>query len=112
MSYNTSKFEHITPVLASLHLQPVHLQFEIHFEIILFVLKAMNALAPMHLSEFLHPANLLKVPKSRLKGDQAFSDAIPKLRNELSLQIRHAYSVSVFKSLFKTHILSFAFNTT
>lgn len=108
----TRKFEHISPVLASLHWLPVH--FRIHFKILLFVFKSLNGLAPSYLSELLHPyvprcslrsadQLLLRVPKTRLKlrGDPAFSVALPKLWNELPLHIRQASSVSNFKTFLK-----------
>lgn len=119
----TRKSEHITPILASLHWLPVH--FRIHFKILLFAFKAQNGLAPVYLSELLHPYTptrslrsadqlLLRVPKTRrkLRGDRAFATAAPKLWNELPLHIRQSSSVATFKSLLKTHLFSLAFNTT
>ncbi|XP_042352033.1 uncharacterized protein LOC121950173, partial [Plectropomus leopardus] len=119
----TRKFDHISPILASLHWLPIH--FRIHFKILLFVFKSLNGLAPPYLSELLHPYTpsrslrsadqlLLRVPKTRLKlrGDRAFSVAAPKLWNELPLHIRQASSLSDFKTLLKTHLFSLAFNIT
>jgi len=118
----TRKYEHISPILASLHWLPIH--FRIHFKILLFTFKALNGLAPIYLSELLHPYTpsrslrsadqlLLTVPKARLKlrGDRAFSVAAPKLWNALPLDIRQATSLSHFKTLLKTHLFSLAFNT-
>ncbi len=53
------------------------------------------------------------VPKSRLvtKGDRAFSIRAPKLWNSLPGDIRHATTVSSFKSLLKTHIYCMAFSS-
>ncbi len=86
----TRKYEHITPVLLSLHWLPVH--FKIEFKIVLFVFKVLNGLAPSYLSNLLSlhsPARWLRssnqklvlVPRSRLKkkGDRAFVIAGPKL---------------------------------
>ncbi len=39
----SGKWEHITPILASLHWLPVH--FGIHFKVLLFILKALNGMA-------------------------------------------------------------------
>lgn len=60
----TRKFSHITPVLKSLHWLTIH--FQIHFQIILFVVKLLNNLAPPYLSELLHPY-------TQLRGDQSFA---------------------------------------
>lgn len=118
----TRKFEHISPILASLHWLPIH--FRIDFKTILFVFKSLNGLAPPYLSELLHPYSparslrsadqlLLSVPKTKrkLRGDRAFAVAAPKLWNALPLHIRQASSLSVFKSLLKTHLFSLAFDT-
>lgn len=93
------KFNHITPVLASLHWLPI--EFRVRFKVLLLVFKSLNGLAPVYLSDLLKPhvppcslrsaeQLLLSVPKSRLKyrGDRAFSIAAPMLWNNLPLQIR------------------------
>uniref|UniRef100_A0A8C6NS09 5'-AMP-activated protein kinase subunit gamma-1 n=1 Tax=Nothobranchius furzeri TaxID=105023 RepID=A0A8C6NS09_NOTFU len=90
----TSKRDHITPVLASLHWLPV--SYRIHFEILLFVFKSLHDLAPFYISELLSayvPARtmrsssqaLLTVPKIRHKtrDNRAFSVVGPKLWNKL-----------------------------
>ncbi len=100
----TKKYEHITPVLASLHWLPV--RFRIEFKILLIVFKILHGLAPAYLSEHLHvhtPVRalrssnqvLLDVPRARLKnkGDRAFSVVAPNLWNSLPVQIRTAQSV-------------------
>ncbi len=81
------KYEHISPILASLHWLPVH--FRIKFKILLFVFKSLNGLAPP--SELLHPYThtrslrsadqlFLNVPKTKrkLRGHRAFAVAAPK----------------------------------
>uniref|UniRef100_A0A669CTZ7 Reverse transcriptase domain-containing protein n=1 Tax=Oreochromis niloticus TaxID=8128 RepID=A0A669CTZ7_ORENI len=116
------KFEHITPVLASLHWLPI--EFRIHFKVLLLVFKSLNGLAPAYMSDLLKPyvptrslrsaeQLLLSVPKSRLKlrGDRAFSIVAPKLWNNLPLHIRRSTSVLVFKSRLKTHFYSLAFDS-
>ncbi len=90
----TRKYEHITPVLLSLHWLPVH--FKIEFKNLFFVFKVLNGLAPSYLSDLLSLRSpgrclrssnqkLLLVPRSRLKkkGDRAFAIAGPKLWNSL-----------------------------
>ena len=46
-------FEHITPVLASLHWLPI--KFCIDFKVLLITFKALNGLAPPYLKDLLHP---------------------------------------------------------
>lgn len=116
------KYEHITPVLASLHWLPV--RYRINFKILLFVFKSLNGLAPSYISELilLHTPTrslrsadklLLQVPKTnrKLRGDRAFSVVAPKLWNDLPQPIKKATSVTHFKSLLKTYLFSLAFNT-
>ncbi len=118
--HNSRRSAHITPVLRTLHWLPI--KFQIDFKILLFVYKSLHNLAPMYLSELLHPytpsrclrssdQNLLIVPQSRLKrrGDRAFSVVGPRLWNSLPLEIRLAPSLSTFKSLLKTYLFSLAY---
>ena len=56
----TSRREHITPVLSSLHWLPVH--FRIDFKLLLFVFNAINGLAPSYLSEILTFSQLWQSP--------------------------------------------------
>ena len=49
----SKKWEHITPVLASLHWLPV--QQRIIFKTVLMVFKAINGKAPSYISDLLHP---------------------------------------------------------
>ena len=116
----TRIFEHITPVLASLHWLPVH--FRINFKILLFVWKSLNGLAPQYISELikinvpsrpLRSSGQLKLdaPKGNKKsrGDRAFSIVGPTLWNLLPPQIRLAPSIGIFKSRLKTHLFALAF---
>ncbi len=118
----TRKYEHISPILASLHWLPVH--FRIQFKILLFVYKSLNGLAPPYISELLHPYMptrslrsadqlFLNVPKTKrkLRGDRAFAVAAPKLWNDLPLPIRQASSLFLFQSSLKTYLFSLAFDT-
>ena len=51
MLTGTKKFDHITPVLASLHWLPV--KQRIDFKVLLFAFKSLNGLAPSYLTELL-----------------------------------------------------------
>ena len=113
--------EHITPVLEHLHCLPV--KFRIDFKILLMVFKALNGLAPEYVSELLgiyEPTNtlrsgdngLLVEPKTRLtkRGDRAFSNYAPRLRNQLPSHIKAPPSVQTFKKNLKTHLFRKAFH--
>ena len=117
----TSRREHITPVLSSLHWLPV--RFRIDFKLLLFVFNAINGLAPSYLSDRLTFRNcgralrssgqvLLEVPRSKLKqwGDRSFAVAAPRLWNKLPPDIRTTTDLSLFKSKLKTHFFILAFN--
>ena len=120
MLTGTKKREHITPVLASLHWLPVH--YRIQYKMALMVFKALNGQAPAYVEDMLciyvpsrslrsASQSLLIVPWSRLKqkGDHAFAVAAPRLWNGLPSDIRHASSVTVFKTKLKTQNLKLNF---
>jgi hypothetical protein len=109
------KYDHITPVLKTLHWLPVHLRID--FKILLLKYKVVNGVAPAYLCELLVPyvparslrsssVILLVVPKTRTTtyGDRSFSAVAPKLWNGLPDVIRTADSVQSFKRLLKTHL--------
>ncbi len=115
------KHEHITPILFSLKWLLV--RFRIEYKLLVFVFKSLNGLSPTYLDALVkrHTSarslrysdqQLLTVPRSRLKlkGDRAFSVAAPKLWNVLPVSIRSAPTISSFKSLLKTYLLTQAFN--
>jgi hypothetical protein len=114
------KYDHITPVLASLHWLPIPQRLE--FKLILLTFKALHSLAPEYLCELLvwHKAPrslrsndlaLLEVPRTRLKfyGDRAFAKAAPVLWNKLPLDIRVIDDLNAFKRRLKTHLYEVAY---
>ncbi len=114
------KFDHISPILTSLHWLPVKQRIE--FKMLVFVFKALHGLAPANLSDLLRCHNLsralrsgnlgvLAVRRSRFKhcGDRAFAIAGPKLWNSLPGSIRMVSSLSSFKCKLKAHFLSVGF---
>ena len=116
----TSRYEHITPVLASLHWLPIC--WRIDFKLLLVTFKALHGLSPGYIFDMLVPYSptralrsagkgLLTIPESRLatKGDRSFSVLAPKLWNALPEQIRLADTVPSCKSLLKTHLYRKAF---
>ncbi|KAF7644752.1 hypothetical protein LDENG_00060110 [Lucifuga dentata] len=113
----TRKYDHITPVLASLHWLPV--QARADFKVLLLTYKALHGLAPPYLSELLTPytparplrsldAALLVIPSINKKslGFRAFAYRAPYLWNTLPLHVKEASSVENFKSRLKTHLYS------
>ena len=120
----TKKWEHITPVLKSLHWLPV--TYRIDFKILLIVYKALHGLAPSYLSDCVSryeparplrssTADLLDVPpqnkfKIQKYGQSAFCFYGPTAWNNLPLYLRRANSVDSFKAQLKTHLFTLAFN--
>ena len=115
------KRDHITPILQDLHWLPV--ASRIDFKVLLFMYKSLNSLAPAHLTDKikrLQPSRSLRscdgykaiVPRAHkvLLGDRAFFINGPKLWNSLPIAIRSAPSISIFKSLLKTHLFRLAYH--
>ena len=117
----TSKCNHITPVLKSLHWLPVKQRIE--FKILLLVYKSLNGLAPPYISDlisFYDPARclrssskcLLTTPRINTNAAHgAFSYCAPTLWNSLPLELRSSQSVLSFKKGIKTFLFSSAFNS-
>ncbi len=116
------KFDHITPVLKSLHWLPV--SFRIQFKILCMVFKTLNGQAPDYLCKAVtqyipkralrsSDQRLLVVPKVRTKkyGERAFSFAAPHLYNSLPEKIRMANTIDTFKANLKTHLFRLAYET-
>ena len=107
---------HITPILKELHWLPVSQR--IVFKRMLIVHKSVNNIAPIYISELLKvytPSrnlrssnmSLLKEPTSkRTWGDRSFSVAAPRLWNHLPTKLKSCHSITRFKSLLKTHLMS------
>lgn len=111
----TKKYEHISPILVSLHWLPV--KSRIDFKILLLTYKALNGLAPNYIKDLLIPycpsrqlrsqnAALLvkpRISKSTI-GGRAFSYRAPLLWNSLPLYIRESDTLNTFKSRLKTFL--------
>ncbi len=91
---STSKYEHITPILRSLHWLPV--EFRIMFKVACVAFKALISLAPLYLTNKLHRYNLTRslhsagkdlliAPKICTKkyGARSFAHAAPTVFNSL-----------------------------
>ena len=73
----TKCFEHITPVLASLHWLPI--QFRIDFKVLVITFKALNGLAPPYVKDLLHPY----IPARTLRSQNAGLLIVPRVGNVL-----------------------------
>ena len=113
----TRKFDHITPILISLHWLPI--QARADFKVLLLTYKSLHGLAPLYLSGLLAPyrptrslrsqdAGYLVVPKINKKtvGGRAFSYRAPLLWNKLPISIKEADTVATFKIRLKTFLFS------
>jgi len=98
-------------------------RFRIEYKLLVFVFKSLNGLAPTYLDVLVkrHTSarslrssdqQLWTIPRARLKlkGDRAFSVAAPKLWNVLPVSFTSALTISSFKSLLKSYLLTQAFN--
>ncbi|KAF7704817.1 hypothetical protein HF521_021889, partial [Silurus meridionalis] len=102
------KYDHITPILSSLHWLPV--KFRIDYKLLLLTYKTLNGVAPMYLSSLLTRYNpscslrsqnsgLLVVPRiaKSTKGGRAFSHLAPNLWNSLPDGVRGSDTLTQFK---------------
>ncbi len=114
----TRKYEHISPVLSTLHWLPI--KHRIHFKISLITYKALNA--PQYLSELLShysPSRPLRSQNSghliipriskSTAGRRSFSYLAPKLWNNLPNTVREADTLCQFKSRLKTHLFNLSY---
>ncbi len=116
----TRKYDHISPVLSTLHRLPV--KHCIDFKILLITYKALNGLAPQYWSELLShyspPRPLcsqnsghLIIPRisKSTAGGRYFSYLAPKLWNNLPNTVRKADTLGQYKSGLKTHLFNLAY---
>ncbi len=115
----TRKYEHITPVLRSLHWLPV--TFRIDFKVLLLVYKSLNGIGPKYMADMLTEykpnrplrslgSSQLEIPRVHTKqGESAFSYYAARSWNQLPEEIRCAKTLATFKSRLKTHLFSCAF---
>ncbi len=116
----TRKYDHISPVLSTLHWLPI--KHRIDFKILLITYKALNGLAPQYLSELLShysPPRLLRSQNSghlilpriskSTTGSRSFFYFASKLWNNLPNAVRKADTLCQFKSRLKTHLFNLAY---
>ncbi|KAJ8390571.1 hypothetical protein AAFF_G00101770, partial [Aldrovandia affinis] len=117
----TKKYEHISPVLASLHWLPIN--YRVDYKVLLLTYKVLHGLAPSYLTDLLHPynpprslrsqdADNLVVPRisKNTAGGRAFSYRAPLLWNSLPISVKESDMVSIFKSRLKTHLFSLSYS--
>ena len=119
---NTPRYNHITPVLYSLHWLPV--KERIKYKILIMSFKAIHGLAPNYICSLVtvqqpssyslrRNSELLIKPYSiktlKTLGDRAFSVAAPSIFNSLPKNIRYEDNFNKFKSLIKTYLFKLAF---
>ena len=125
--YRSSKFSHITPLLHTLHWIPTEKKKEkrIDFKLASVCFKSLNGSVPTYLSDLLHlftisrqlrssaDTRVFRIPSFRIESsDQRFcSDQAPTTWHNLPGFIRHAFSVSSFKSSLKTFLSSKTFSS-
>jgi len=68
----TSRYDHVTPLLRSLHWLPVSARID--FKILLLVFKVLNGLEPLYLSELLEPY----IPNRNLRSAKKKLLVVPK----------------------------------
>ena len=112
----TKKCQHISPVLRRLHWLPVTKRIE--FKILTMTYKALNGMAPSYICDLLqvyHSNRYLRsasrglslvVPayQTQAYGACSFSVAAPTLWNSLSVGIKNAQSLFIFKKKLKTFL--------
>ena len=111
---NTSKFEHITPILKKLHWLPI--KQRIDYKLCLLTYKTLQIQQPTYLYNSLSfpshslstrssDSSVLSIPYVRTSlGKRAFFVIAPRLWNSLPPDTRNSLSVSSFRSKLKTHL--------
>ena len=115
------KYDHITPILRSLHWLPI--TFRSEYKISLITHQCLYGNAPSYLKELIQRkpetrnlrssnTNLLHTtdPNLRTMGYRAFSHSAPNLWNALPAHLRAPQSTDIFKNGLKTYLFNKAFS--
>ena len=114
--FKAKKYDHVSPLLRQLHWLPV--QDRIDFKTLTIAYKCVTDSAPSYLCELITPyqpnhsglrsnsdSRIFKKPFTHLTAaNKGFYTAAPSIWNELPSGIRHASSLSQFKTSLKTHL--------
>ena len=117
----TPRYDHITPILCSLHWLPV--KFCIQYKIAMITFKVIDNLAPAYLSDLvtmkrgscynvrLSKSITLFDPSAKYKVTLGeFKAAAPKTWNSLLDNIRNQSNINQFRILLKTHFFRLAYD--
>ena len=112
----TSKYDHITPMLHSLHWLPVSSRIE--YKLSTLVFSAVSGTGPAYLSELLQlytPSRQLRcssdtrifrtpIVRTKTYGERSFLYKAPRVWNDLPHMLRHSTTTTSLKSGLKTHL--------
>ena len=117
---NSKKYDHITPILETLHWLPVEERIE--FKIAVLTYKCMQNVAPSYLCDLIKPyepsrtlrsidQKLLIIPRTHTKtlGTKSFYFSAPTVWNSLPLEIRNSETTDIFKQNLKTYLFTMYF---
>ena len=118
---NVPRWEHITPVLHSLHWLPI--KQRINYKMLLLTFKALKGLARSYIQNLIcikvkstynlrsNTDTILTIPRKTLKtlGDRAFCVAAPTLWNKLPRNVREINNLEIFKASLKSPLFKDAF---
>ena len=121
LSVDAESSAHITALLFGLHWLPICSR--IQYNIALTCFNVISGTVPPCLSELLHlyspsrslrsasDTRIFRVPRvcRRTLGERSLQYIGPVIWNSLSFSVRHAMSLSFFKSKLKTHLFSSAY---
>ena len=116
---NTTRFDHISPVMKDLHWLPV--KYRIMFKLVVYTFNALHGIAPTYIhqltrlkpqSNYYLRSNTIDLPNKTKKttGKRAFFAAAPTLRNALPDELRALGSLKTFMARLKTHYFKLAFS--
>ncbi|KAK7098126.1 hypothetical protein V1264_002486 [Littorina saxatilis] len=114
--FKSSKYEHATPLLHSLHWLPITKRIEYKLSSLSFAV--VSGSAPEYFSELLNlytpsrqlrsaaDTRLFRLPTVQTKtcGERSFAYQAPVTWNRLPLPLRHTDSLTTFKTNLKTHL--------
>ena len=122
ISLNTTRFDHISPVMKDSHWLPV--KYRIMFKLVVYTFKALPGSAPTDIHQLigLKPQSnynlrsntkhlLLNLPNNTMKttGDRVFFAAAPTLWNALPDELRALGIPKTFMARLKTHYFKLPF---
>ena len=116
------KCENVNPLLVDLHWLPVERRVE--YKIATICYNVITGTAPPYLSDLLElytpsrtlrssaDTRIFRMPnrRKRFQAQRAFSFIGPSIWNNLPFSVRHAQTLSAFKSQLKTHLFSISYS--